>query len=72
MIAGLNTAISLYYYLRVVKIMTIDPEPEHRLPFNLALIPGTYVVAITVPLVVLGLFWNDLNNLALSAARQLF
>ena len=26
-IGGLNTVISLFYYLRVVKTMTIDPEP---------------------------------------------
>jgi NADH-quinone oxidoreductase subunit N len=31
-IGGLNTAISLFYYLRVVKIMTIDDEPRERLP----------------------------------------
>ena len=31
-IGGLNTAISLFYYLRVVKTMTMDPEPETRLP----------------------------------------
>ena len=36
-IGGLNTAISLFYYLRVVKIMTIDPEPENRLPVNFSL-----------------------------------
>ena len=52
-IAGLNTAISLYYYLRVVKIMTIDPEPEHRVPATMSFIPGTFVVAVTLPLFVL-------------------
>ena len=41
-VGGLNTAISLFYYLRVVKIMTIDPEPEHRLPVSFPLVsfPG--------------------------------
>ena len=32
-VGGLNTAISLFYYLRVVKVMTIDAEPRDRPPF---------------------------------------
>ncbi len=71
-IGGLNTALSLYYYLRVVKIMTIDPEPEHRVPADFSLLSGAYVVAITLPIVILGIWWNGLNELALSAASQLF
>jgi len=71
-VAGVNTAISLYYYLRVVKIMTIDPEPENRVPTTMAFGPGTFVVAITLPLVALGIWWNGLNHLAMAAAKQLF
>ena len=29
-IGGLNTVLSLFYYLRVVKVMTLEPEPENR------------------------------------------
>src|SRR5437667_6950506 len=32
LVGGLNTAISLIYYLRVVKVMTIDDEPRDRPP----------------------------------------
>jgi NADH-quinone oxidoreductase subunit N len=71
-VAGLNTAISLYYYLRIVKIMTMDPEPEHRKDVTMPFIPGTYVVLVTLPLFILGLWWNNLAELATSAARQLF
>jgi NADH-quinone oxidoreductase subunit N len=71
-VAGLNTAISLYYYLRVVKVMTIDPEAENSRPGNLPFIPGAYVVAVTLPLVVLGIWWDNLNQLAISAAANLF
>ena len=40
-VGGLNTAISLFYYLRVVKVMTIDPELDSTAPGNsyLARIP---------------------------------
>ncbi len=71
-IAGLNTAISLYYYLRVVKVMTIDPEPEQMRPAKLAFIPGTYIVAVTIPVVLLGVAWDQLNRLTLAASSQLF
>lgn len=71
-IAGLNTALSLFYYLRVVKVMTIDPEPANRLPVSMAIIPGTFVVAITVPVVVWGVWWNGLNLWAGAAAAHLF
>ena len=71
-IAGLNTAISLYYYMRVVKTMTIDPEPENRVPVSLSFIPGTFVVLVSMPLLMLGIWWNGLNELATAAARQLF
>jgi NADH-quinone oxidoreductase subunit N len=59
-IAGLNTAISLFYYLRVIKVMTMDPEPESRLPVSMSFVPGTFVVLLTLPLLFLGVWWNDL------------
>ena len=72
-IAGLNTAISLVYYLRVVKVMTIDPEPESRLPARLPLVSpeGVYVVLITLPVVVLGVYFDDLSRWAQAAAQHL-
>jgi NADH-quinone oxidoreductase subunit N len=60
-IGGLNTVLSLFYYLRIIKVMTIEPEPEDRVPvsFSLVSLPGAYVVLVTVPVVVLFL-WSDL------------
>ncbi len=73
LVGGLNTAISLFYYLRVVKVMTIDPEPEQRLPFVFPLVslPGMYLLAITLPTAGLMLSWNSLNEFCLAAARHL-
>lgn len=72
-IGGLNTAISLFYYLRVVKTMTLDPEPENRLPMNFSLlsIEGVFVALVTLPVLVLGVWWDPLNRWALAAADRL-
>ena len=71
-IAGLNTAISLVYYLRVVKIMTIDPEPENRIDGASRSCRARMSWLVTLPLVFLGIWWNRLAELATSAAGQLF
>lgn len=70
---GLNTAISLFYYLRIVKTMTMDPEPEGRPPFNYSTVSlsGLYVWLVTLPVVVLFVAWDWLNEVALAAARHL-
>ncbi len=72
-VGGVNTAISLFYYVRVVKVMTMDPEPQTRGPVALPLesLPGFYLVAVTLPTVVLFFVWDFLNEFALHAAQQL-
>jgi NADH-quinone oxidoreductase subunit N len=73
-IGGLNTALSLFYYLRVVKVMTIDPEPTDRLPVSLSVLSpaGLFVVLLTLPVVVLGIWFDELNVFARAAAAGLF
>jgi NADH-quinone oxidoreductase subunit N len=73
-IGGLNTALSLFYYVRVVKVMTLDDESDARAPstFSLASIPGVFVALVTIPVFVLGLFWDELYRVASSATSTLF
>ena len=61
-IGGLNTVISLFYYLRVLKVMTFDPPSSERAaePFSLVSLPGAVVTAFAVPVVLLGVFWTGL------------
>ena len=70
-VGGLNTAISLFYYLRVVKVMLLTPEPEDRpaaeIAWNSA--PGLYCLAITLPVVVFGIWWGP-YTWALAAASK--
>ena len=70
-VGGLNTAISLFYYLRVVKVMTIDDEPEERLPSEASIVslPGAYIACLAAMMLILFVGWNWLSVLAENAAR---
>jgi NADH-quinone oxidoreductase subunit N len=72
-VGGLNTVLSLFYYLRIVKVMALDPESESRLPvsFSLTSVEGVYITLICIPVVVLGIWWERLNLLAQAAAESL-
>jgi len=71
-VAGLNTAISLVYYLRVVKTMCVDPEPDSRGPVSLGFLPVAYVLVVSLPVLIFGLLPDWLAVWADQAARQFF
>jgi len=69
-----NTLLSLFYYVQVVRVMVIVAEPDDRpttARIPLASMPGAYCLVITLPIVVLGVFWSDLLALADAAASTL-
>jgi NADH-quinone oxidoreductase subunit N len=65
-VGGINTVISLFYYLRVLKVMTFDPLPEGRAaePAGGFSFSGGLVAALAVPVVVLGILWGGLYGIA--------
>jgi NADH-quinone oxidoreductase subunit N len=72
-VGGLNTAISLFYYLRVVRVMTIDDPPD-PLPATLPLgqsASGIFVFLLTIPTAVLIVAWEPISNAATAAANFL-
>jgi NADH-quinone oxidoreductase subunit N len=73
-VGGLNTALSLFYYLRVVKVMTIDDEPRDRPPlaFSDVSLGGAFLWVISLPTALLIVSWNWLSDVSLAAARNLF
>ena len=67
---GINTALSLFYYLRVVKVMTMDKAPD-PLPPPLSLGQsggGRFVLLLTIPTALLLVAWDPLSKCATSAA----
>ncbi len=72
-IGVLNTVLSLFYYLRVVRAMVLVPEPAERPAPRLALwsAPGLFCLAMTLPLVILFVWWG-LYDWAQAAGASLF
>ncbi|MGF1578235.1 MAG: NADH-quinone oxidoreductase subunit N [Gemmataceae bacterium] len=68
-VLGINSVISLFYYMKVLKVMIMDQRLEEvegreseRLPVRI--LPAIYSGLMGFSLVVLGLFWNPLAERA--------
>jgi NADH-quinone oxidoreductase subunit N len=74
LVGVLNTVLSLFYYLRVVKVMIFSPEPLHREApqIPLASLVGSYAAMLTVPVVALFFLLDRLLYWANAAASSLF
>jgi NADH-quinone oxidoreductase subunit N len=62
----LNSAVSLFYYARIIKAMFLDEALDER-PM---LVPAVYtgvLVALAVPVLVLGVYWTPLVRWAAAA-----
>jgi NADH-quinone oxidoreductase subunit N len=72
-IGGLNTVLSLFYYLRVVRAMTLEPEAAGRPAPEIPVlsVPGAYCVMLTAPLIILFVWWQGLFQWAQAAAASL-
>jgi NADH:ubiquinone oxidoreductase subunit 2 (subunit N) len=70
-IAGLNTVVSLIYYLRVAKTACIDPPPDTRGPVAIGILPAAYVLTVALPVLYYGILPNQMLNVAADAVKQL-
>lgn len=60
-IGGINSVISLYYYMRVVKVMFLEGEPSKAV-----MVPSMSIMlifaALAVPTVLFGVYWTPIAN----------
>ncbi len=70
-VAGLNTVISLVYYLRVAKVMCIDEPSDSQEPISLGFFPAAYVLVISLPVLLFGLLPEEVARWADQAAKSL-
>jgi len=73
-VGALNTVLSLFYYLRVVRVMVLSPPPLYGEPATIPLHTpaGSYCALLTVPVVALFFLLGGLLNWASAAASTLF
>jgi NADH-quinone oxidoreductase subunit N len=58
-VAALNTVISLYYYLRVVKAMFLE-QPTETVQIQVPLGSQAILTALMIPTLGLGIYWQPL------------
>lgn len=66
-IAGLNSVISMYYYMRIIRLMVLKPAESTEEIAGFNLMNQGIVVALSVPVVFLGIFWEKIMLVATSA-----
>jgi NADH-quinone oxidoreductase subunit N len=71
-IAGVNTAISLIYYLRVAKVVCMDPLPAERGPVFIGFLPIVYVLVVSLPVLIYGIVPSRVYDFAAAATQHLF
>lgn len=57
-IAGINSVVSLYYYVNILKVMIIDEPDESGVTFTENKVSLTFIGICAIPLVVLGVYWQ--------------
>lgn len=63
-VAGINSVISLFYYVGVIKVMIIDSEDRPGLALQTGGFPVLFVTACALPITFLGVYWVPLLNWA--------
>ena len=63
----LNSVVSAYYYLKIVRLMTLKPAESNEPIEGFGFLNQMVIVAMTVPVLALGIFWDSVMHLAASA-----
>ena len=66
-IAGLNSVVSLYYYMKIVRYMILnEPESEEKIT-GFTKVNLSVLTAVTLPIIIIGLFWNNIARITSEA-----
>tara|TARA_X000000368_G_scaffold341139_1_gene279476 strand:- start:222 stop:671 length:450 start_codon:yes stop_codon:yes gene_type:complete len=60
-IGGINSVVSLYYYLKVVKVMYFDGERKDKIISPPKILTGAILVT-AMPSLLLGIYWNPIAD----------
>ena len=68
-VAGLNTALSAGYYLRVVRAIVLDAPEEDAPPLSTAVGGRIFMTVLAGMVVAVGIFWNPLTKAGSQGAK---
>lgn len=60
----LNSVVSAYYYLKIVRLMTLKPQESDEQIEGFGFLNQMIIVGMTVPVFVLGIFWDTIISYA--------
>ncbi|AUN96541.1 NADH-quinone oxidoreductase subunit N [Bacteriovorax stolpii] len=63
-ILGLNSVVSAYYYLKIVRLMTLKPQESDEEIEGFGFLNQMIIVSMTLPIFTLGIFWESIMSLA--------
>lgn len=63
-IAAMNSVVSLYYYVNVIKTMIIDTEDRPMADSQSGKLPVAFVTLCAIPIIVFGVYWQPLLDWA--------
>jgi NADH-quinone oxidoreductase subunit N len=61
--AGINSVISVYYYMKIVRLMILKPSECNDSIEKFSYTNQALIFALTVPILVLGIFWSKLMEI---------
>ncbi len=70
-VAAINSVISLVYYLKLARSMVFDTADSEETIESYSLASRVYVIGMVIPIIFLGLFWNNIYHLYSSAKLYL-
>ena len=63
-VLGLNSVVSAYYYLKIVRIMILKPQENDEKINGFGFLNQLIIVAMTIPVFTLGIFWETVMSWA--------
>ena len=63
-IAGMNSVIGLYYYLKIVRLMAFKPAASSDNIAGLGVMNRTFITGLGIPVIILGIFWSKVMSVA--------
>lgn len=62
-IAGLNSVISVFFYLRLVRLMVLRPAEDTEKIEGFGFVNQLIIVGISLPIILLGIFWGGIMKM---------